>query len=347
MTTETTHNEEVIVPEEGTGAAVPAGQEAAPQEGEKQPAATTKSIEDDEELQLKVLNKVLGTNYKTLDEAKPAPKKSTEEVEAEKADKERKALEWAVSSGKVSKEAIEKAAVLKAKSQRDIALDLFAQEFTEVTPNATEEEIKESFKDFYQEHLEDSSPTKAIAQKRMEKLVANYVKENTKSVDDIETEYEAHVSHEQRFGNFTSKVKEAIKAQPREFKISVPYTAEDGVEIMKEYSIPVDDKIIESVKKEFSNENVYYALGAHENDVDGKTLAEEISSTIELKLFKKGITEVFKQHAATVEKDVEARHRNIPVSGNTNNFIKNRPPEAPKKAIEHTFNRLASQGRLD
>lgn len=347
MTTETTHNEEVIVPEGGAVATIPAGQEAPSQQSEEQPAAKAKSIEEDEELQLKVINKVLGTNYKTLDEAKPAPKKSNEEVEAEKAEKKRKALEWAISTGKVSQENIEKAAVLKAKAQRDIALDLFSEEYAEANPSATKEEIEESFKDFYQEHLEDNSPTKTIAQKRMEKLVANYVKENTKSVEDIETEYEAHVTHEQRFGNFTSKVKEVIKAQPREFKISVPYTSEDGTEIQAEYSIPVDDKIIESVKKEFSNENVYYALGAHENEVDGKTLAEEISSTIELKLFKKGIAEAFKQHAARVEKDVAARFKNIPVSGNNNNFVKNRPPEPPKKAIEHTYNRLASQGKLD
>lgn len=346
MTTENTHNEEVIVPEGGAGTTVPAGQEAAPQEGTQQPAAT-KSIEEDEELQLKVINKVMGTSYKTLDEARPAPKKSNEEVEAEKTEKKRKALEWAISTGKVSQENIEKSAVLKAKAQREIALDLFTEEFTEVNPDASPKEIEDSFSDFYQEHLSDNSPTRAIAQKRMEKLVSNYVKENTRSVEDIETEYEAHITHEQRFSNFASKVKEAIKAQPKEFKISVPYVSADGTEMAAEYSIPVDDKTIESVKKEFSNENVYYALGAHENDVDGKTLADEISSTIELKMYKKGLAEAFRQHAEMAAKDTAARFKNIPVSGATNPFIKTKAPEPTKKPIEHTFNRLASQGKLN
>ena len=308
-----------------------------------------KSLKDaDEATQLKAINDLLGTNYKSMAEARPAPKKSAEEIEAEKAEAKRKSLEWAIANGKVSQESIEKAAVLKAKAQRDVALDLFAEEYLEVNPQATREEAEESFKEFYQEHLDENNSTRVIAKKRMEKLVSEYVAENTKSIDSIDKEYEEHVTHEQKYGNYSSKVKGAIKAQPKEVKISVPYVAEDGVELDLEYSIPVDDKIIEAVKKEFSHENTFYALGAHENEVDETMLQTEVANAIRLRALETGIKEAFKQHAQRVEKDVIAREKNVRVTRADDGFIK-RPfqaPQPPKQQIVHTFNNLAQQGKL-
>lgn len=349
-TTETTHNPEVETPQDGVETTVPAaGQESTIAQTENlNPEPPKAEVEvEDEAKQLAMLNKILGTNYKTLDEARPKVEKSKDEVEAEKAEKKRRALEWAIASGKVSQEDIEKAAVLKSKAQRDIALDLFADEFAEANPSATRQDAEEAFKDFYQEHLEDGNSTKVIAQKRMQKLVEDYVKNNTKPVDDIETEYDSHVNHEQRFGNYNNVVKTIVKAQPKEMKIAVPYTAADGAELNLEYSIPIDDKTIESVRKEFLHENAYYALGAHENDVDPKVLQREINEAIELRVLRAGVQEAFKQHTQRVETDVMARVKNVPVTNTNQNFIKTTTPVTPsKQPIVHKYNQMASKGLL-
>ncbi len=349
MSTENTHNQDASTEQNPAPAAAPVSGTAAPaeqQESSAAPAAPQFKIEElDEKEQLRALNKMLGTSYKSLDEAKPKAHKTPEDIEAEKSEKDRKALEWAIANGKVSKEQIEKAAVVKAKDKRTIAMDIFRDEYMEQNPKASAEEVEETFKDFYHEHAELTSPTRQVALRHLEKLAEDYISRETTPVDSIGQDYDNHVVSEQRFNGYTSKVKEAVKATPREVTIQVPYKSVDGTDVILDYKMPVDEKTIDAVRKEFAHENTFFALGAHENEVADGQLSSEISAAIEARTFKANFQNVLKEHGERIERDITAKLKAIPATG-PSSFNVPKPPVDRGKPIEHSHNRAASAGKL-
>lgn len=276
-------------------------------------APKTISFKDlDEKTKLKEINEALGTTYKTLEEARPKVVKSKEEVEAEKETRKQKSLEWALGTGKIKKEDYEKSIVLKSKTTRDIALQVFTEELRDEDPKITSEEASERFKDYYREEEDENSPLRKRSVKDMERVASNYLKTHTSAVDTLDTEYEAFEVAEQRATQYGQKVKSVVEEMPKELSFSVPYVGMDGKEVQLEYKYPLSESDIKAIKKDFLTAEMYKALGADANDVKDSDLAEEISDYISNKRRKDILLKIVEEHGAKVAKDVEAHYRAIP-----------------------------------
>lgn len=277
------------------------------------PAFSFKDL--DEKAKLKEINETLGTNFKSLDEAKPkAPAKTKEQLDAEKEANKAKALEWALGTNKIKKEEYDSAIVEKAKSPRQIALKLFTEELREDNPKITEAEAEEQFKDYYHEEAEEDSPLRKLGIKKMIKTAENYLKSSFGSLDTYEADYEAYTTSEANQENYGRQVKNVIEALPKELKFSVPYKGIDGTETQLEYIIPIEDADIKAAKKDFLTPEMYQILGADKEEVADKIIAGELESYIKTKRFNSIIAKIATEHGAKVEQDVLAKLKNIPAT---------------------------------
>jgi hypothetical protein len=295
----------------------------------------------DDETKLKAYNEMFGKNYKSLDEIFPPAPASKEELEAAAEEKRKTALAWAISSGKLSQEAIEKAVIAKSKTPRDIAKEVYASELREADPDISDEDIESGFQDFYHEDKDEKSAVRRAALKRMEKVANEYLVASTKDYDSVESEYEAEAASKQQYGNYTTSIKAIAKEIPKAIKVEVPYQSADGSTIDYSYDIPVDEKVIEAVRKDFLHENTFKFLGA---DAKAEDIKAEMISAIHGKLLPIVVAEVVRQDRANVEKEVLARLKNIPTTGQ-GSFTRTPPVGVPKTPIKHSYLEAASNNK--
>lgn len=320
--------------EQNVGGNSPEGQ-APGAEAQSQPVAfNIASLEGvDDDTRLKVLNKVLGKNYKDLKEIIPAEQPSTEQIEAQKEEKRKKAHSWAIQNGKITTEQIERVGAVKSKQDRDIALELFAQDIREDNPKAKDDEIEELFRSHYSEDLDETDLMRKASLKRMSKEVAAYRKEVTKGYDGIESEYDQTEQSAAQYGAYKSTVKAVTKEIPDELEFQIPFTSSvDQQPHTFSYKYPIEDKIKEVIRKEYENENVYKVIGA---SVKPEDLKNEIMGAVYSRVFNAAMTELLTQHAVAVETHTLAKAKAIPVTG-ASNFVQPTKSETQKKPPVHS-----------
>lgn len=273
------------------------------------------SIEDlDDEAALKEFNKRFGTKFTSLDDLKPPVVKTEAEILAEKAARKDKSLEWALSSGKITRAAYEKAIAEKAKPVREIALSVFANELREVDPKISEDEIEERFKDEYREEEDENSPLRKLANKRMEKVANSYLSEISSGVDSIETDFEAHEATTQRLEGYGRQIKAVAEALPKELSFKFPFTNADGSVVELEYKVPIDDATAKAVRKEFLSAEMYHAVGADKSDLKDKVYEAEMLASIKLKMYDNVITNLVTTHGEEVERRTIATMKAVPAT---------------------------------
>lgn len=299
------------------------------------PAPPVSLKDADDATKLKTYNEMFNTSYKTLAEAFPPAKPSKEEQEAAKEAKRKNALSWGIENGKLTPEQIEKAVLAKNKSSRDIAKELFAQELREEDVKISDEDIELRFQDYAHEDLDENDPLRKAALKRIEKTVQAYRATATQEYDGVEGEYDRAETTRERFGNYSTQVKALAKDLPKELTFSLPYKSIDGSELSFDVSFPIDDKTIEAVRKDFLNEGTYRAIGAHENDVKPEALQTEMQGAIYSRVFKEAVTHVAAQMIAHVEKDMQAKLKAVPATGQSR-FVPQPQVTGTKEAPKHT-----------
>lgn len=306
------------------------------------PAFDFKSADD--QTKLKAYNEMFGTQFKSLDEIKPKEKEPTkEELEAAAAQKRQAALSWAITEGKLKQEDIEKAVLAKSKGARDIAFELHAKELREEDPEISEEDIESSFQDYYHEDKDEKSPLRRAALKRMEQLADSYRRENAGAYDSVEEEFESVQTTKAQYESYSNNIKAVAKELPKAVTIDVPFKSLDGSTLEFKYEVPVDEKVIEKIKKDFLNENTFKFLGANVKPEDVK---EEMMTAIHGKLLPQIIAEVVRQDRENVQKEIRAKLKNIPATGQST-FVTPPPVGAPKQPIQHSHLLAADAKRFN
>jgi len=290
----------------------------------------------DEDTQLRLINKALGSNYKTLDEAKPKAVRSPEDIAAEKEAKKQKALEWALGTGKTKKDEYERAIIERSKNTRDIAMALFAEQERAENPKISEEEIAAQFSDEYHEDLDIDSPLRKRALARMDKVAKSYLAEITGPIDNIEAEYDNYISDTEKYTGYQKQIKNVASALPKELVVSIPYTGADGTETTLEYKVPVEDNVMTAVRKEFLDANTYLAISGSGREIKDADIANEMTAAIENRILRKAIPKMLADHGEKVAKDFEAHLKAIPNTGNNLGFGNTARPGEAKKPPEYT-----------
>lgn len=312
--TQTTHTPDTAKPAEQTAA--PAT--AAPVETSAAPSAVTEvNFEGaDEATKLKAINAISGKNYKTLEEAFPAEKPTKEQKEAAAEQKRKSALSWAIENDKLTSEKIEKAVLAKNKNSREIAKEVFAAELREEDKDISDNDIEARFQDYAHEDKEDSDPLRKAALKRIEKVADAYRADATRDYDGVEAEYDKAQTSVARFDGYSTQVKAIAKELPKELQFAIPFKSSmDGSETSFDVIFPVNDKVLEAVRKDFLNEGTYRAIGAHENEVKADAIKGEMEAAVYSRVFKEAATSIAQQVAAQTEKHVRATLKNIPATG--------------------------------
>lgn len=337
---------ETHTPEHAEGTTPPAATVPAPVDTNTPPAEVTPPAIDfksaDDTTKLKAYNDMFGTQFTSIEQIKPAPPKPTkEEIEAAAAQKRQEALSWAIAEGKLKQEDIEKAVLAKSKTTRDIAFELYAADLRNEDPDISEEDIKSSFEDYYHEDKDEKSPLRRAALKRMERLAESYRAENTSAYESVEGEYDKTLTSRAQYESYATNIKSVAKELPKAITIDVPYKSADGSTIEYKYEVPVDEKVMEKIRKDFLNENTFKFLGA---EVKPEDVRDEMLTAIRGKMLPSIIAEVVRQDRENVTKEILARMKNIPSTGQEQ-FARTPPVGTPRQPIRHTSLLAASAGR--
>ena len=295
----------------------PAGDPPNPPAGDPPPAPVAKTWTD-EDFEAELAKRSEGRLKKIDDLKEPAPTPvppTPEEIEAAAKEKKKNSLAWAIANEKVKQEDLDRAAVVASKSDREIALDLFAQDARESDPKLSDEEIEEAFKDHYREELDDTDPIRVRHLKNMAKIVAGYKSEVSGKVGGIESEYDNYVSNEQAIKTFNKQVNAVVKDElPKKLDFEFKYNHPDGTEHTVSVSHNIDEKIIDSMRKSYlNNEGVYNAIKGNKKEIANADIINAAMYNLRSNVFNTAIPELLAQAANQARIDTEAHYKNVPV----------------------------------
>jgi len=301
-TTAAPHNAEIKTEEPAaqTQSSEPqnANQSPAQTQAPEQTAQASAGSEEvsDEELLAK-FNKRAGTNFKSLDELKPKPAKSKEDIEKEEAQFKNDALTWSIENGKITRDAYDKALVDKSKSPREVALAVFTAQLQEEDKTITTDEAEQIFSDtFHEDKADDKDKAKlyATGQKQIEKIAKDYLKSNYGAIDDIETEYKNSLSDRSKFSSYTDFVKDQFNTLAKAGEFEFEFDGENGKKTAK-VTVEFDDKDVEAVKKQMLKQEMYYALEANKSELSPKQMQETIAFHLKARTFDKAVAQAAKK----------------------------------------------------
>lgn len=272
------------------------------------PAAPV-ALEDD--VLLQQLNEKLGTNYKTLAEAKPAPAPLSEKEQKELEEKEHnEAVAYAIQSGVVNRQTLDEFAVDNAKDPREIVYALFKAEVQKKDKTLTEDQIEQNFKEFFNEFDEEGSIMREMRKVDMRNIANNYLAKKYSKVLDIKNIYADHKNNTVARANYDSTLEKVVASIPRDMKFSFDTEGDGGAKVTHEYSFNFDDNAINEVLAEYKGDSAFSTLGA--SAANDKLLSDAIQTSLLRKNLKNVIAVVAKSHADKIMHEEIARRKNIP-----------------------------------
>lgn len=288
--------------ESKTPESAPAPQNAAPI-----PAPPVEA-ENEETTFLKLYAKMTGKKIDSLDELKEKPKPlSKEEQEAADAAEKAEALEWGLGTGKITKEAYDKAIVARSKDKRAIALELYMQERREENPRLSNEEGEEDFREFYGENDEEGSPRQKMGLKQMNKIADAHLAQFN-DIDSLPEGYKSYKAGEEKYKAHVKSWKSVAKELPKELDITVPYTTVEGTTMNLTTKVPVDQKVVDRILQEYTgrgSENIF-----SDKDNTPENIAQVLNYHLESRVLKQALPAIFADLVQQAETDVMARVKN-------------------------------------
>lgn len=280
-----------------------------------------------------MIAKLTGGKVKKIKDLTEDKVEDTEEQKAEKAlVKKQKSLEYALATGKVKQSEYDTAVLVKGKTNRDIALDLFTQDAREDNPKITDEEAAELFKDHYMEESEDSDPRRKLRIKEMNRTADRYRLEMTKGIDGMEAEFDSYQTGERRFSSYTQQVDSVFDSLEKTRNISFSYPGPNNTTIDVEIPYVIEDADIKALKRNIRSNNVFKALGGDQNDLKDKDILGAIEYDLSANIFSKVMSDVAIKAAEKGRMDAEAYYKAIPVRTSDNLGVKT-PVAKPKIEI--------------
>lgn len=255
---------------------------------------------------LKLLEKKTGKKVTSVDELKAPPKPPTaEEIKAAEEQEATEALEWALGSGKVKKDAYENAIKDKGKSKREIALQLFTNELQEGDKSLSHEECEERFAEYYCETEPEDSWKRVKALKEMNSTADAYLAQYSE-IDNLPTSYKEYRTTAQRQKDYNKQLSAVAKELPTKLEFEVPYEGIDGAKETLKYEVAVDDKIPAQLIKEFQK------LGetSFGFDVKPEALSAELNYHLKARMIDKIIPALLEKHTDKVLTDAMAKLKN-------------------------------------
>lgn len=267
-----------------------------------------------EEEQDDFISKLTKGKVKSVKSITEEPAIETAEQKAEKARKKTQdALEWALGTNEVKREDYDRAIVVKGKTNREIALDLFTNELKEDNPKITGDEAEELFKDYYMEEAEDTNTSRQLRQKEMNRVADRYRTDVTSSIDGIEGKYDTYQAGAQRYTAYGKQVDAIFDSIPKDRTIKFSYEGPDGNPMEVELPYSLDEADIKSVKRNIRSNEAYRALGGHEKDLKEKEVIGAIEYDLGPLIANKYLPTIAKSIAEKARKDTEAFYKAIPI----------------------------------
>ncbi len=278
------------------------------------PAAAPKVDEPaelDDKALLKALNLKNGTNYKSLDELKPAPKVLTdaEKLALDKQDEDA-AVAYALENKLLTRDTLEQYAVDKNKNPREIALQIFGDKLKEIDPEIAPEKIDERFSEYFHEFQDDGSPLKILGEQSMKGIADSYIKDKYGDVINIKEPYTKHKTSTEQAQVFRNQINDVAKNLPRELKFTVPVEGEGGAIENLEYSFTVGDDVIKQIKADFLKPETFEAF--RQRGLDEAGIADAFDMAVQKKQLSNMISVVAKSHADKMRHADIATRKNIP-----------------------------------
>lgn len=315
------------------------------------PAVDQPATEGDEmsdEAFNKMLAKKSGGKYKTLEELTPTKQDTPEEIEAAKSKRKTEAHIWAIESGKTTKEKYDQAIKDSTRTDRDIALALFTTNLQEDDKNITSEEAAEIFADTFHESAEENSRLRKTGQSQIEKIAAQYRKENFAFLDEIEPEYNEIVEAQNQYQGYKGRVKEIGDKIPKTILVEVPYTDVDGNAVTLKHEFAVDDSAFKKVLDEVRSQSSFTIKNVTTNGkITDKDVETDILNRIKAATYDNAIKSMYE---AGLKKGEE---RAVVIMGNKRNnqqtlndgVQKVAQPEAKLNEYPHLKKAQQEQGR--
>lgn len=257
------------------------GKPASSDDQKEHVAPATQPLVENDEISDEAFNRMLlkrsGGKYKTLEELAPAKQDTPEEIEAAKNKRKSEAHIWAIESGKTTKENYDRAIKDSTRTDRDIALSLFTANLKEEDKNITSEEATEIFADTFHETAEENSRLRKSGQAQIEKIAAQYRKDNFAFLDEIEPEYNQVVETQNQYQGYKARVKEMSEKIPKTMPIEVAYTDVDGNAVTLTHEFAVEESVIKKVVEEVRSQNSFAIKNVTTN---GKITDKEVEADI-------------------------------------------------------------------
>lgn len=330
------------------------GQQSAQTTNDTTPAAApVTSVSED--VMLKWYNEKFGTSFKTVQELeqhntpKPAPKPKTKEEIAEEEEAERReALQWALENKKFKQEDYDKHVIDKSKSPRQIALEVFSNDYKEINPNADASEIEDAFKEEFGEEESENSFRRKIGQKRIAELANGFLK-NYETIEKNVDNYREYKTLSEKAKTFKAQVKSVLDELPKEMSFSIPVESLDakGAPVVQnyDYKLALTPEMTEKLRKVYLEKNTAFeTFGAAHREVKNEQIANAAMFDLKSELFDTVVAQIAKEHGQRVKMETLASVRGIPNRQPAQNMPAGVPaPKANEFKMDEAFRRAISQ----
>lgn len=326
---------EIVSPGTVTPAAVapnPAQTQDPPADPAKVPAPLNFDDISDEEFNKQLERRTQG-KIKKIEDLNPPVVKTAKEIEEEAEKKRNDARVWALETGKVKPEDYDTAAVIRSKSDRELALQAFTSSLQADDKDITPEEAEEIFKDVYHEGADEKSKSFIIGQKNIKSLADSIRKEHTSKLENIDSEYDEEVSNRNQFTSYKGQVKKISAELPKEFTIDMPYKYLDGADETISYKIPVDDKVLTKILAEHSTASAFSIRNILNNGkITEKDLTADIANALKAAMFDQALPVLLAANTKEIETRMEVvlGNKRNPMQG-LNDGKQNLPPKSKEK----------------
>ncbi len=296
-------------------------QNAAPETQEnKEPVQAAAINVDDisEEDFLKLYQKRTGKKATSIDELKdPAPAPTREQLDALEAKEKAESLEWALSSGKITKEAYDKSIIERAKDKRAIALAVFTQELQAENKDLSNEECEEMFKDYVGEEADEASWKRKKGLKDIETIANNYLAQYNE-VDGFQEAYRAEKTIEAKRKEYSKQIKAVAKELPKEIPFEFEYTCIDGSKMNLSSKLTVDEKAINKLVGDYTREGMEDFFSGE--NATPERMRDELMYHVDARVVRPSLNLIFEDIAKQIETDIwakakNARNPNQPLAG--------------------------------
>jgi len=301
-------------------------------------AKTTEPAEISDEVFLAEFKKRTGREVSSLDELKePAKLPTPDEILAAAEREKDESLEWALGTGILSREHYEKSITEKAKDKRSIALALFTSDLQAEEKDITAEECEDRFKEFYGENEDPDSWRYKKGQALLGKVADDYLSQYEDSnVEKLAEKYREFKTDTQRQKDYNKVVNKVAKEIPKEISFKTPYAGVDGKKIDLDINVPVDEKILTQVVKEFTKPGMHNAF---DGTVNPEAISREIAYHVRARMLESIIETATTVAAEKASEDImvnlkNARNPNQPLGGPQATQKSDKTPPSHKAFID-------------